>query len=226
MLNKAKLLEFFDASKVRERINVIGCGAIGSHVCEQLARLGFSNVHLYDFDKVEAHNITNQMFTQEQLGMYKVDACKQMMVAINSDLKTTVSTHIEGLVSPYTLDGYILLCVDNIELRRDIVKSNRYNPMVKAIMDFRMRLTDAQYYCARRTKQQEMDSLLMSMDFTHEEATAATPKSACGYELSVIYTVKIIVSVGIANLVKLCQGAEDVKKLILIDTNMFTLDAF
>ena len=61
-MDRSKVLEFFDATKYDYPYHVIGCGAIGSHVCEELARLGISNVHLYDFDTVSSHNITNQMF--------------------------------------------------------------------------------------------------------------------------------------------------------------------
>lgn len=223
-MNKAKLLEFFDATDVREDIHVVGCGAIGSHVCEQLARLGFTKVHLYDFDTVEAHNITNQMFDETDIGEFKVAACHVNMGLINGEMKE-ITTHTEGLQEPYILNGIIILCVDDIELRSKIVKANQFNPYCTAIMDFRMRLTDAQCYFAVTNKPSSIKELLGTMDFTHEEAVAATPKSACGYELSVIYTVKMIVSAGMANLVQYLQK-ETPKKLILVNTAMFTLDAF
>jgi molybdopterin/thiamine biosynthesis adenylyltransferase len=224
-MNKAKLLEFFDASEVRQTINVVGCGAIGSHVCEQLARLGFTKVNLYDFDTVEAHNITNQMFYEGDIGLPKVECCKAEMVAINPELKNCIRTYEEGLKAPYILNGIIIMCVDNIDLRREIVKANQYNPNCTAITDFRMRLTDAQCYFADTHNKLSVKAMLDSMDFTHDEAVTATPKSACGYELSVIYTVKMIVSAGIANFVRYLQGQVP-KKLVLIDMNMFTLDAF
>ena len=222
-MNRAKLLEFFDATQVNDRINVVGCGAIGSHMCEQLARLGFTKVYLYDFDLVEAHNITNQMFTHEDIGSLKVDACAEMMKRINPEIK--VFTCADGLEAPYILSGAIILCVDNIDLRRAIVQANQYNPNCTCIMDFRMRLTDAQYYFAERNNFERMKQLLATMDFSHEEAVDATPRSACGYELSVIYTVKMIVSAGVANLVKYYLN-DKTMKVILVDTNMFTLDAF
>ena len=222
-MNKAKLLEFFDATDVREDIHVVGCGAIGSHVCEQLARLGFTKVHLHDFDKVEGHNITNQMFVQADIGEYKVVACASNMSDINTEMEIGMNPF--GLQEPYILNGIIILCVDDIELRSKIVKANQFNPYCTAIMDFRMRLTDAQCYFAVTNKPSSVKELLGTMDFTHEEAVAATPKSACGYELSVIYTVKMIVSAGMANLVRYLQK-ETPKKLILVNTAMFTLDTF
>lgn len=227
MLDRKKVLEFFDATDYKDiAIHVVGCGAIGSHVCEELARLGFMfNIHLYDFDTVAAHNITNQMFTFNQIGMKKVDACAQMMSAINPDIQLTL--HRDGLQAPWICNGIIILAVDSIEVRKSITSANMFNPFCKAIMDFRMRLTDAQYYFASRTPNgKELQNLLATMQFTHDEAKAATPTSACGVELSVIYTVKLITAVGMANLIKYLLE-QDYKKLILIDTNhLFTMDAF
>lgn len=220
-MNKSKILEFFDASQVKEDINIVGCGSIGSHVCEQLARMGFESIHIWDFDTVSAHNITNQMFYENQIGMKKTEAVTEMMKSINPLIN--IEQHTEGLQEPYIINGYIFLCVDSIELRKAIVEANMYNTNIKAIFDFRMRLVDAQYYAA--TKDYEFEEMLKTMDFTHEEAHNATPMSACGVELSVIYAPKTIVSLGIANFVKMTQGT-DYKNLILVDMNTFELQSF
>ena len=63
------------------------------------------------------------------------------------------------------------------------------------------------------------------MDFTQEEAAEATPKSACGVELSVIYTVKMIVAYGMANFVKFFSK-QKVSSIILCDANLMCVDAF
>ena len=222
MLNTNKFLEFFDAENVKHPVHIIGCGAIGSHICEQLARLGFESIHLYDFDKVEAHNIANQMFEFNQIGMPKVEACAQLMQRINPGIKPIL--HDKGLQDPWICNGIVLLCVDSIELRKTIVEANRFNPLLHCIADFRMRLTDAQhYFCDNSAK--DITNLLKTMDFTHEEAQVTTPKSACGYELSVIYTVKAITAYGIANLINFLLG-NGYKHLVLVDTAVSALDAF
>ena len=222
-MNKSKLLEYFDASVINCPIHIIGCGAIGSHLAEQLTRIGIEEVHLWDFDKVSAHNITNQMFNETDIGVEKVNAVASLMWCINPSIKIT--THPEGIKPPYALAGYVFLCVDNIDLRRDIVTANKFNPSIRAFFDFRMRLTDAQHYMARRDDAEQMKQLLATMDFTHDEAKDATPKSACNIELSVVYTVKIIVSLGVANFVRLILGQQP-KTLILVDLNQMTLDSF
>lgn len=224
MLNKSKLLEFFDASKITKPIHIVGCGAIGSHVGEMLARMGCTNIHLWDFDTVDAHNITNQMFITPDIGDEKVSALANNMQDINYELNNTLTYHTKGWQGDI-LNGYVFLCVDDIELRQEIVKTNMMNPNCIAFFDFRMRLTDAQHYAAIRADEKQLDKLLGTMDFTHDEAKDATPKSACGTELSVIYTVKTIVSLGVSNFVRCVQG-EDIKSMILVDLNQLTIDAF
>lgn len=213
-LARKKILEYFNADDIEDSIHIVGCGAIGSHIAEQLVRIGCTNIHLYDFDTVEPHNITNQMFIQFDIGRPKVEAVKAYMLAINPDCKVTV--HEEGLQPPYNLYGHVFLCVDNIDLRREICTANRYNPEVLSVSDFRMRLTDAQFYFADWGNPEMVENLIKSMQFSHEEATESTPMSACGTELSVVYTVKVITSVGIHNFICHIQGNET-HGVVLVD---------
>lgn len=214
MLARKKILEYFDADTVKDTIHIVGCGAIGSHVAEQLVRIGCTNIHLYDFDTVEAHNITNQMFVQEDIGELKVNAVARLMQAINPDC--TITVHPEGLQPPYNLYGHVFLCVDNIDLRREICEANKFNRAVITMSDFRMRLTDAQFYFADWHNRTDVKNFIASMQFSHEEATESTPTSACGTELSVIYTIKTIVSCGIHNFISYIQELET-HPVILID---------
>lgn len=223
-MNLSKVLEYFDASKVcKGAVNIIGCGAIGSHVVEQLVRMGVENIHLWDFDTVSAHNIANQMFVNEDIGMAKVAAVARYAKAINPQVKLTL--HPKGLQKPYVVNGYVFLCVDSIELRKEIVKANRLNPNCIAFFDFRMRLTDAQAYFAERKNVKEVDRLYATMDFTSEEAKESTPVSACGVTLSVVYTVKAITACGVANFARFCLG-QPTKNTILVDMNFMCIDAF
>lgn len=223
-MDRSKVLEYFDAtSEIKAPIHVIGCGAIGSHVAEQLTRLGCSNIELWDFDKVESKNITNQMFLDSDVGKLKVDAVEAMMKSINP--RISIKKHNKGITSPYIVNGHVFLCVDNIDLRRAIVKANMMNPYCLGFHDFRMRLTDAQYYFASRDNADQVSNLLASMDFTQEEAMEATPRSACGVELSVIYTVKNIVTYGICNFVNYVRGNQP-QNVILADMQMMTVDCF
>ena len=223
-MDLVKVLSYFNAvEKVKEPIQIVGCGAIGSHVAEQLVRIGCTDIHLWDFDKVEPKNIANQMFVYDDIGQAKVDAVEKMIHRIDPGVK--VVKHPQGIKEPYIVNGYVFLCVDSIDLRREIVKANRFNPHCIEFHDFRMRLTDAQYYYSLVKNKDTLDNMLETMNFTSEEAQAATQTSACGTSLSVIYTVKNIVTYGICNFVRARLG-EEVKNIILTDMNFMDVRTF
>ena len=222
-MNLSKSYDFFKPETVTERIHIIGCGSVGSTVAELLARFGLIKLTLYDFDIVEPKNLANQMFRQEHVGMTKVEALTDMLCEINPEIRGTIKT-MPGYIEQ-KLSGYVFLCVDNIDLRRDIAVTHKGNPYVKAIFDFRTRLMDAQHYAADWASMKMVDDFINSMYFTHEEAAAETPVSACNVTLSVAPTIRMICSLGIANFVNFAKGA-GIKKFIQIDAFSFVLDAF
>ena len=223
-LNLAKSYDFFQPEEVRERIHIIGCGSVGSTVAELLARFGLTKLTLYDFDIVEPKNLANQMFRQEHIGMTKVEALAGMLCEINPEIRGALKVEPEGY-QKQRLSGYVFLCVDNIELRREIAAANKDNPYIKAMFDFRTRLTDAQHYAADWSDMKMVEDFLRSMNFTHEEAAAETPVSACNVTLSVAPTVRMVCSLGVANFVGYVKG-NGLKKFIQIDAFGFILDAF
>lgn len=84
-MNLVKHMEFFDPTTVRDSVHVIGVGAIGSIVVEQLVRLGFENIHIYDFDTVTDYNVTNQLYRTIDIGEKKTTALIDMCKAINPE---------------------------------------------------------------------------------------------------------------------------------------------
>jgi len=215
-LNLSKSFEFFDPSKYKDMIHIIGCGSVGSTVAELLARHGCEKFTLYDFDIVEPKNIANQMFIQKQVGMLKTAAVTEIIQSINPEAK--VYTYEEGWTDQ-PLDGYVFLAVDNIEVRKSIVKSNLYNEYVKAMFDFRTGLTDAQHYAADWFDFQSRKNFMNTMNFSHDEVQ--TVRSACNVELCVAPTVRLICNVGVANFINFLKG-EKLYKIVSVDA--FNLD--
>lgn len=217
-MNLNKSLDFFDPSKIEKPVHIIGVGAIGSNLADMFARLGIEDIHLYDFDEVTAHNVANQRYDSKDIGLSKADVTGNKLLDINTLCKPVI--HSQGWKPMTRLTGHIFLCVDNIDLRREIIQENMYNPMIKSVHDFRMRLQDAQYYMADWTLQEDKDNLLASMQFSHDEAKAATPVSACGTTLNVGPTVQIIVASGVANFLNYIKEGTK-KRTILIDAFTF-----
>lgn len=223
-MNLAKSYEFFQPEMCKNRIHIIGCGAIGSTVAENLVRFGLTKITLYDFDVVEGHNIANQMFTQEDIGKPKVQALAEYLARINPEVGGELRLVDKGYTGQ-KLSGYVFLCVDNIDLRREIATACKDNTFVKAMFDFRMRLTDAQHYAAAWDDRKMIEAFINSMAFTHEEAKAETPVSACNITLSVVPTVRTIVAMGVSNFINFVKD-HTIKKMILVDAFSHTVDAF
>lgn len=213
-MDLAKHLEFFDPQRNDIPIHIIGLGAVGSHVALMLTRLGVSNFYLYEFDTVVPYNVANQSYYFEDITHPKLDSMIGQMRAINPQLN--IKLFPKGYIHQ-NLSGYVFLCADSIELRKQIVTDNRFNTNIKAMLDFRMRLSDAQHYMADWDNDKEKEDFFNSMQFTAEEAKAATPVSACGTTLSIIPTVWILVAEGIANWINFDKGLPH-KKVILLDS--------
>ena len=114
MLNTLRHQDFFDPIDVKEEVHIIGVGAVGSHIATALARLGIKNIHIWDFDNVESHNIPNQIFTEVDIGKLKIDAVESKMISINSEISIQKHNRYES----QELKGYVFSCVDNIEIRK------------------------------------------------------------------------------------------------------------
>lgn len=224
MMDLSKSYDFFQPEKDDAKIHIVGCGSVGSTIAENLARCGVKNMVLWDFDTVEAHNIVNQMFRQQDVGKSKVEALKDILCDINPEIVDTVELKPDGWQGKL-MSGYIFLCVDNIELRRQIVEKHMDSPYVKAVFDFRTLLESAQHYAADWSDYKMKQDLLKSMQFSHEEAAAETPVSACGVTLGVATTVRLVCALGVNNYINFVKG-NGIKKLVIIDGFSFMLDAF
>lgn len=217
-----KSLEYFDPVAVKGKCHIIGCGSVGSAVAEMLARLGVTNFVLYDFDIVESHNLANQMFVHADIKAPKVHAVKRIITDINPEANASIEIFEEGY-SNQPLNGYVFLCVDNIDLRREICTKNRMNRAIKAVYDFRTRLEDAQTYAADWKDLRQVTNLIKTMEFSHDEAHAATPVSACGTELGVAPTVRMVVTLGVCNFMNHVRG-KAMKNIVVC--NPFEMDVF
>lgn len=223
-MNLSKHSDFFSPEKhLHHPIHIIGCGAIGSVLAENLTRLGITNLNLYDLDIVEEHNIANQLYTPKNIYDSKVEALAEILTTINPD--ATPLLYPKGWTENTVLDGHVFLCVDSISLRKKIVDLNITNPTVKSFFDFRMRLTDAQHYAAINTPS-EVKKLLKTMNFTDEDAKKETPVSACNTALSITPTIRIIVAYGVSNFLNYLKAPETLKNVILIDAFSHVLDVF
>lgn len=101
-------------------IRIIGAGGIGSATAFMLAKMGYTNITVHDFDEVEIHNVNAQFYGPDDLHKAKVTA-----LAENIKRMTGVSiTPVNGLVEVYDPADIIIYAVDNIKVREDLFKKN------------------------------------------------------------------------------------------------------
>ena len=207
MIDLSKSYEYFKPELVKDPVHIVGCGSVGSTVAESMCRMGIKNFVLWDFDTVNPHNIANQLFRAKDIGKLKVDALLDILKDIDPEIESSVELRPNGWHGE-VMNGYIILAVDSIEVRKQIVNLHMGSPFVKAMFDYRTDLESAQHYAADWMNIKQRRNLLNSMNFTDEEASADAPVSACGYVLGVNPTIRMIVSIGVANFVNFINGLD------------------
>ncbi len=185
---------------LKKPIYIIGVGAVGSFVATTLARTGFANLHIADFDKVEAHNISNQAFNHEHIDQLKVDACEDLCLKINPECKVTKYPKGLDLEKPLDIigsDGIVMVCVDTMEGRRSIYNALKYKE--RKILECRMDFKSFQlYWCVTPNKNYE--------DMLNIEGSV--PLSACGSPVSIAFTSQSLACFMVAKMIDFSNEEE------------------
>ena len=103
--------------KIQEKtITLAGIGGIGSYVGFLLSRMHPKQLFIYDDDRVEAANMSGQLYDNSDIGKAKVNALNRMMRNYSNFYETT------EIMSKFTRDSIptdIMICgFDNMEARR------------------------------------------------------------------------------------------------------------
>lgn len=170
--------ELFNAERFNDPIHVIGAGASGSWLVLQLAKLGLTNITVWDFDVVEAHNVPNQLFGVKDIGKPKVEALAE-------HVEWQTGAHITQKNEAYEdqpLAGYVFCMIDTMIGREQVwLNSIKYKPAIKQYIEPRMGMDVARVYN------------MFPMDVKAHASYEATlysddvaEVSACGTSMSVI----------------------------------------
>jgi len=70
------------------KVLVIGCGGLGCPILQYLAAAGIGKLGIIDDDRVDISNLQRQiLFTENHVGTLKVEAAKEVLTRLNSQLK-------------------------------------------------------------------------------------------------------------------------------------------
>jgi len=167
------------------RVDVIGCGATGSRIALSLAKLGIRNLHIWDFDKIEAHNIANQAFGNDDIGKFKVEALAE---TIKRQTGLIATAHNEAVTGRSTLGEHVFLLTDSMKSRKEIWQGAlRFKLHVKDMIETRMGADEGRIYAIRPFIP---DDAKFWEETLYDDAEAS--ESLCGSPITVGPTAEVI----------------------------------
>lgn len=209
-LNVSRHYELFNPYTFNLPVHVIGVGATGSWLALALAKLGITEIHVWDFDTVEEHNVPNQAYSVADIGKPKVNALFDQIKFMTG---TEIHTHNEKVVRQ-RLTGIVYCMVDSMETRRQIWDyCGKMKSQVKLWVEPRMGLEVGRVYNVN------------PMDWTQIQKYEATwygddvaEVSACGNSMTVINAALAVSSWCTRQLITFVNdGMDELDNEILLD---------
>ena len=116
-------------------ITVVGAGAVGSWSVFALAKMGFDNIRVIDYDIIEIENMAGQLFGVGHIGLPKVDALAKIVSDFTGSVLETVNGRYQGEAYP----GIVVSAVDRMDVRKAIWEAHRDRGFAtKMVIDPRM----------------------------------------------------------------------------------------
>lgn len=181
------------------RIDVIGAGATGSSIVLFLAKLGATNIHVWDFDTIESHNLSNQMYGPSHIGMAKVDALYEVVQYLTG---TKIVPHNEKVTEDTDIPGkYVFLLVDSIAARREIADNCLDGNMsTQTCIETRMGVETGWVYTFNPNVPSELAAWKATLPESDDAAAVET--SPCGTPITVGMQANLIASLAVWQFVR------------------------
>ena len=199
-------LEIVPPEKLSFPITVIGAGAIGSATVATLAKMGCSDITVWDADTLEDINIPNQLCKPSMLGRPKVEALAKLVDELTEIRIKQVNRRYMG----QGLKGVVIVTVDNMTTRQKVWKRVKLNRKIPLLIDARMGAEFARIYTIRPLNIEEADFYEQNL-YSNDDAEHL-PCSA----RSIIYCPTVIAGY-IALLVKQHALSRPIPREVLID---------
>jgi len=150
-------------------VTIIGAGGVGSALIANCAIMGFSHIHVWDFDILEEHNLSTTMYPEEYLGFKKVDAAEKQALFYNKNTK--VHKHAEPWETGKYLSPLTMMAPDNMEVRMSVY-TDWYLNKRGFLIDMRMGALTMEIVTASPEHDNFNNTWKPSADIADEECTA------------------------------------------------------
>lgn len=180
-------------------VHIIGAGATGSRVFAAILELGMTDVHVYDDDIVEDHNLANQIYMANDIGQLKVAGCEAFARNKLGCLPGSFAFHARRVTETYIREGnvrggIVFLLTDTMESRKQIVnclvERTNAEALPLLIIETRMASTHGSIFCINPFDKAARTEWLKTL--VDDSNTDAIELSPCGTALSVGTTASLI----------------------------------
>ncbi|MCD6296396.1 MAG: ThiF family adenylyltransferase [Deltaproteobacteria bacterium] len=199
-------LDIVPPEKLALPITIIGAGAIGSATVVTLAKMGCSDITVWDADTLEDVNIPNQLCKPAMISRPKVEALAELVDELTEIQIKQVNRRYMG----QRLKGVVIVTVDNMTTRKKVWKRVKFNRKIPLLIDARMGAELARIYAVFPTNDRDADlyeqNLYSSDDAEHLPCSAR----------SIIYCPTVIAGY-ITLLVKQHAVGQPIPREVLID---------
>lgn len=109
----------------KKRVMIVGLGSFGSQIAIELAKAGVGEFSLFDFDRVELHNLARHTATIKDLGRLKTDVIEESIkgknpYAIVHKNPININEHLDYMESEVAKADLVICATDNNKSRFNI----------------------------------------------------------------------------------------------------------
>jgi len=147
-----------------QRITIGGLGSIGSWLCLLMGRL-VNTIYVYEFDEIEAHNLTGQHFSFNEIGRTKTGACQEQATQYNPNTEIIGRGKFEegSGVTPICFS-----CFDSMKARKDMFESWKKLDDREIFIDGRLTAEQLWVYAVTPGREEQYEKYLFSDDEVDE----------------------------------------------------------
>lgn len=152
----------------RQPFTLIGAGGIGSYVAAALAKMGVTDLTVYDPDVVEEHNLPNQNYRLSDVGRPKVEALAEILADFTG---LQIKPHVALFPLTKRPQGIVISALDSMLARTQIWDSSiKNNFQVGAYFEARMGAEQGRIYT--------LTNVVDTRQVAHYEATLYSDENA------------------------------------------------
>lgn len=117
-------------------VNIIGAGAIGSWTALALAKMGFTNMTIWDHDEVDIVNMSSQFYRHQDIGRGKAASLAVLVQDFTGG--ECVPLAVPEKWTGMKMRGIVVMAVDSMEVRKQIYEAHKGHLPCDWLIDARM----------------------------------------------------------------------------------------